>query len=100
MNTEEEQLFKKLANFREKFAKDSQHPDYKGMWEVLIKGIYSDDAHFIYELLQNAEDVKATSVKFILKSDGLYFIHNGTIHFNVTEPDTLKDISMFARWQI
>ncbi len=40
----------------------------------------------IYELLQNADDVRATSVSFRLDQDGLYFIHNGSIHFSVSDP--------------
>ena len=39
--------------------------------------LYPDRTHFIYELLQNAEDVKATSVKFLLHPDRLEFEHNG-----------------------
>ena len=31
---------------------------YRGIWETAIKK-YSDSAHFIYELLQNADDAKA-----------------------------------------
>lgn len=83
--------FEKLAKKRKTFAELSQDPDYKGMWEVLIKGIYSEDAHFIYELLQNAEDANATCVKFILKEEGLFFIHNGTILFSVTDIDNLNE---------
>lgn len=87
MNEQEKHWFEKLTKKRDNFAKQSQDPDYIGMWEVLIKGIYSEDAHFIYELLQNAEDAKATSVKFILDENGLYFIHNGSISFTVTDID-------------
>ncbi len=85
MTKEQKSCFQKLADKRKTFAKLSQDSDYKGMWEVLIKGIYSEDAHFIYELLQNAEDVKATSVKFVLKDDGLYFVHNGITLFTITD---------------
>lgn len=49
---------------------------------------YSDQAHFIYELLQNANDVKATKAEFRLEKKGLYFSHNGSIHFTVTNPET------------
>jgi len=49
---------------------------------------YSDQAHFIYELLQNADDVKATSVRFRVEQDGLFFIHNGTVRFTVSNPET------------
>ncbi|MDD3077445.1 MAG: hypothetical protein PHE44_12970, partial [Proteiniphilum sp.] len=41
--------------------------------------LYPDRTHFIYELLQNAEDVKATSVKFSLHSGRLEFEHNGRL---------------------
>ena len=41
-------------------------------------GFYPDPAHFIYELLQNAEDMEATEVTFKLFEDKLIFEHNGT----------------------
>lgn len=91
MTKEQKVLFEKLSKKRKTFAELSQDPDYKGMWEVLIKGIYSEDAHFIYELLQNAEDAKASCVKFILKEEGLYFIHDGSILFNVTDIDNQNE---------
>lgn len=40
-------------------------------------GFYPDPAHFIYELLQNAEDMEATEVTFRLFEDRLIFEHNG-----------------------
>jgi hypothetical protein len=39
---------------------------------------YADPAHFVYELLQNAEDQGATSAMFVLRSDRLTFFHNGS----------------------
>lgn len=48
---------------------------------------YSEQAHFVYELLQNADDVLATKVRFVLQKDGFYFIHNGQIPFTVTPPN-------------
>ncbi|MBL57218.1 MAG: hypothetical protein CMP61_08525 [Flavobacteriales bacterium] len=44
----------------------------------LLTELYPDNAHFIYELLQNAEDTNATNVKFVLEEDKLTFIHNGS----------------------
>lgn len=43
----------------------------------IVEDLYPDSAHFIYELLQNAEDRGATEVKFLLTSDKLIFEHNG-----------------------
>jgi len=48
---------------------------------------YSDQAHFIYELLQNADDAKATTAEFRLGKNGLYFTHNGSIRFTVSDPE-------------
>ena len=39
--------------------------------------LYSDETHFVYELLQNAEDARATRVKFTLHNDCLEFEHDG-----------------------
>lgn len=51
---------------------------------------YSDQAHFIYELLQNADDAKATTVRFELHTNKLVFAHNGSRRFNVSNPETEK----------
>ncbi len=51
----------------------------------IVEELYPDNAHFIYELLQNAEDTGATEVQFDLSVDRLSFEHNG-------RPFELKDI--------
>jgi hypothetical protein len=48
----------------------------------IFEDFYPDEAHFIYELLQNAEDTGATEVAFELTEDACYFEHNGPRHFN------------------
>lgn len=44
---------------------------------VLLANLYSDRTHFVYELLQNAEDAEATEVEFRLFKDRLEVCHNG-----------------------
>ena len=44
---------------------------------VLLAHLYSDQTHFIYELLQNAEDAEATTVTFRLFGDHLELVHDG-----------------------
>ncbi|HCM14542.1 MAG TPA: hypothetical protein DHW79_01095, partial [Candidatus Cloacimonas sp.] len=70
--------------------------------------LYPDRTHFIYELLQNAEDVKATSVKFSLHSDRLEFEHNGRL-FNeadvrgicgVGEGTKTEDLTLIGKFGI
>lgn len=46
-------------------------------YEALLAGHYSDSNHFVYELLQNAEDEKASKVVVEYYSDQLVFYHNG-----------------------
>lgn len=43
----------------------------------MVEDLYPDSAHFIYELLQNAEDRRATQVRFTLSAHKLRFEHNG-----------------------
>ena len=51
----------------------------------LATGMYVDAAHFILEILQNADDAMASEVVFELYSDRLDVTNNG-------EPFTLEDI--------
>lgn len=46
-------------------------------YETLLAGHYSDSNHFVYELLQNAEDERADKVVIEYYSDKLVFYHNG-----------------------
>jgi len=58
-------------------------------YEALLAGHYSDSNHFVYELLQNAEDERATKVIFEYYKDRLVFYHNGDA-FN---EDDVKGVS-------
>ena len=46
-------------------------------YEALLAGHYSDSNHFVYELLQNAEDENADRVVIEFYADRLIFYHNG-----------------------
>jgi hypothetical protein len=67
----------------------------------LLTDLYPDNAHFIYELLQNAEDAHdpcvegskgATHVKFELRSDSLIFEHNGDRLFSLKDVESISGI--------
>ncbi len=45
----------------------------------IFEDFYPDRAHFVYELLQNAEDAGATEVSFILMPDRLVCEHDGRV---------------------
>ena len=83
-------LFEKLTRDRIENAKVYEKPSSDGVNEMVVNK-YSDQAHFVYELIQNADDAGASSIRFILEEDRLFFIHNGTRHFHITDVDTERE---------
>lgn len=85
-------------NFLEKLQADrsidvqfwKKHPELQ---KQLVDDAYPDKAHFIYELLQNAEDACASSVFFALHEDRLEFRHNGKRTFTERDIDAITDVS-------
>lgn len=68
--------YKKIYDYnRRKWEGLTDEPE---KYEALLAGHYSDSNHFIYELLQNAEDADATKVVVECYADRLVFFHNGT----------------------
>lgn len=65
--------------------------NFEGIKNTLTK-LYTSSGHFIFELLQNAEDVAATSVTFKLESNRLIFEHNGTRLFDINDIDSITNI--------
>lgn len=63
----------------------------KGLESLLIN-MYPGKAHFIYELLQNSEDAKATTVRFFLNNKALGYDHNGTKLFTLEDIDSITGI--------
>lgn len=61
---------------RQKLADVLFDEEYSGIRKI-VEDLYPDRAHFIYELLQNAEDVGATEAAFRLTSEMVSFEHNG-----------------------
>lgn len=86
MTQEQKRLFDKLSNDRMENARVIEKTSMRGTKDSVVEK-YSDQAHFIYELIQNADDAEATKVSFILLHDRLVFIHNGKRHFSVTDVD-------------
>lgn len=86
MTDQEKSLFEKLSTDRKESATILEKESMKGVRTSVVEK-YSDQAHFIYELIQNADDVFATEARFELFEDRLVFIHNGTRHFKVTDVD-------------
>jgi hypothetical protein len=73
----------KLIEKRKQWVRFSRENNFD--FDSILAGQYSDPSHFIYELLQNAEDENAKQVNIKLFEDRLDFYHNG-------KPFDLKDI--------
>ena len=87
MTAQEKKWFKELARDREESARVFMKASNRGVWNAIVDK-YSDQAHFIYELLQNADDAGATRAEFSLEEGRLLFKHNGTRRFSITSPQT------------
>ncbi len=61
---------------RETLAAVLRDEDYSGI-RAIVEELYPDRAHFLFELLQNAEDTEAEEVWFDLRPDMLIFEHSG-----------------------
>lgn len=84
----EDRLFWLEANRRNNFEEGIKN---------LLTELYPDNAHFIYELLQNAEDAEATKVKFILRPTGLCFLHNGKRQFTENDIESITSIGQSTK---
>lgn len=86
--TEQEKIyFEALKKDRAESDRVLQKRSMRGVKTSVVEK-YSDQAHFIYELLQNADDAGATEANFELYTNELIFKHNGTRLFSVSNPDT------------
>ncbi|MFJ4105904.1 sacsin N-terminal ATP-binding-like domain-containing protein [Oerskovia enterophila] len=77
--------FEDLAPLRRKGVDGLRANGWEGGFRDLLADLYPDNAHFIYELLQNAEDAGAREVTFDLRSDGLRVEHDGTRLFALAD---------------
>lgn len=67
--------FAELVAIRKEWVDTNKRNKFN--FDSLLSGLYADSSHFIFELLQNAEDAKAKSVEFRLLGDSIEVIHDG-----------------------
>lgn len=79
-------LFFNLTESRRKVAETLANPATIGLWNLIVDK-YSGKAHFVYELLQNADDAGAKNVRLLLRGDKFFFIHDGSRRFSVSDVD-------------
>ena len=67
--------FERLVENRKDWVRSSKENKFD--FDSILAGLYIDPSHFIYEILQNAEDEGAKEVRFELLEDRLNVYHNG-----------------------
>lgn len=86
LSNKELALFESLRKDKQEDSKTFSKSSNRGLWKTIIEQ-YPESAHFVYELLQNANDAKATYVEIVISDKGLIFKHNGAVQFSVTPLD-------------
>ena len=76
MGVEQEHLLKLTEKRRKHLQSCHENEDES---HKLVTNLYSDKFHFIYELLQNADDAQASEISFTLRPEALEIRHNGKL---------------------
>lgn len=84
--------FQALTARRQKWVEANRENNFEEGIKRLLTELYPDNAHFIYELLQNAEDTGATECRFELSKDCLEFRHNGKRQFSMQDVESITSI--------
>jgi hypothetical protein len=86
-----------LSEKRKKWVEANRENGFEDGIKRLLTDLYPDNAHFIYELLQNAEDARATEVRFILNNDSVEFEHNGDRLFSIEDVESITSIGVSTK---
>lgn len=86
-----------LAEKRRKWVEANRENGFETGIKRLLIELYPDNAHFIYELLQNAEDAHAKEVRFILHEEHIEFEHNGERLFSIEDVDAITSIGFSTK---
>ena len=93
----EDSGFEELRRLRLGCRESMRENEFEDGVRRLLSQLYPDNAHFIYELLQNAEDARATTVEFSLGTDRLTVIHNGARTFSLEDIRSITSIGQSTK---
>lgn len=92
---------KQLTEKRQRWVEANRENGFEDGIKRLLTDLYPDNAHFIYELLQNAEDARdrnlpvsrgASTVRFTLNNDSIEFEHDGDMLFSLNNVESITSI--------
>ena len=86
-----------LTKRRKKWVEANRENGFEEGITNLLTELYPDNAHFIYELLQNAEDTQADAVRFTLSNEDIRFEHNGRRLFNLKDVESITSIGVSTK---
>ncbi len=70
-------FIEELSDKRSRWIDTNRENGFEEGLSRLLSELYPDNAHFLYELLQNAEDAQASKVSFKLTANQMSFTHDG-----------------------
>ncbi|MCP3785330.1 hypothetical protein NLX85_18375 [Micromonospora sp. A3M-1-15] len=89
--------FEELSARRRSYVDSARANGFEEGLRNLLSELYPDNAHFIYELLQNAEDAGAREVIFDLRSEGLQVEHDGKRLFDLRDIESITGIGQSTK---
>lgn len=91
------QTFEDLKRLRMEYVQASRRNGTDIGMKRLLTDLYPGRAHFIYELIQNADDAGATEVEFELKTNRLSFSHNGKRLFDLDDIKSITNVGQSTK---
>lgn len=92
MTRNQKEILESLHEKRLRYIEASKENNFEEGIRNLLSDLYPDKAHFIYELLQNAEDAEATEIVFKLTQEALTVQHNGKRIFDEKDVEGITGI--------
>lgn len=89
--------FEELVQDRADYIRIARKNGFEEGLRSLLSELYPDNAHFIYEILQNAEDAHATAVDFRLHDDRLVVTHDGVRAFSLDDIESITSIGQSTK---
>lgn len=89
--------FEALSARRRTYVEAARDNGFEQGLRKLLADLYPDNAHFIYELLQNAEDAGARHVDFNLHANGLEVRHDGSLLFDLEDITSITGIGQSTK---
>src|SRR3990172_4984428 len=86
--------FERLIEKRKDWVRSSKENKFD--FDSILAGLYNDPSHFIYEILQNAEDAHAKEVRFELFEGRLDVYHDGK-DFDLKDIDGVTGIGISTK---